>query len=89
MKICTLYCYKMASDSEISSDCIDGYITKVSEAHVDYLKRRVANYLLEAKNMSAEIHHAPGQPARLYFTEGPSSGMIVFYILKVAQAESQ
>ena len=69
----------MACESEYSSDSIDEYITKISGDDVDYLKQRIAKHLLEAKDLSAEIHHFPGQPARLYITDGSSSGKIFSY----------
>ena len=68
----------MASENELSSDSIDGYITKISGDDVDYLQKRLTKHLLEAKHMSAEIHHLPGQPARLYITFGSSSSKLSF-----------
>ena len=64
----------MASEigNEFSSDCVDRYVTKISSHHVDVLKEKIAKHLLEAKNLSAEIHHFPGKPAKLFITDGNS-----------------
>ena len=58
----------MASERETASDSDEGYVTKVSDEDLRYLKKKIASYIVESKDLSAEFHHHPGQPAQLVLT---------------------
>ena len=60
----------MANETEFASDSDDGYITKIVGDDLEYLKQRLSQCVLESKDLTAEIHHLAGQPAKLFLTMG-------------------
>lgn len=60
----------MASETELTSDCDDGYVTQIAGDDLEYLKQQVVDCIVKSKDFKAEIHHRPGQPAQLYLTVG-------------------
>ena len=71
----------MASGSiYLVSDSDDLTVTKVSERHLEYVKSRLAHYILESKDLSAEIHHVRGQSAQMVFSIGTQPpGMSLYF----------
>ena len=55
----------MATEGELASDSDDTFVTKVAPRHLDYLRSRLIHYLSNAKDISADVLHIPGQPAQL------------------------
>lgn len=60
----------MANETEFASDSDDGFITKIVGDDLEYLKQRLSQCILESKDLTAEIHHLAGQPAKLFLTMG-------------------
>lgn len=66
---------KMASETDLTSDCDEGFTTKISDHHLRYLKEAIIQHLFERNSFSAEIQHVPNKPAKLSLTFGSKSGM--------------
>lgn len=72
----------MAKEVDLTSDSLDEYITTISGGHLNYLKQRLAHHLLKSQDLSAEIHHHPGQSAKLVlsFEKRERMYIILLYI---------
>ena len=67
----------MASEQDISSDCLDVSVSDVPDTLLDYINSSFVDYLekaQKAKDFSAKIHHVEGQAPKLVVTFGAKSG---------------
>ena len=58
----------MASEADFASDSDEGFRTKVSDKHLVYLKERIIQCIADSNNISAEVQHEQGKPAKLFVT---------------------
>ena len=64
----------MASETELTSDCGDEYITTIAEEHLSHLKKMLADYITTTNDLTAHVRHIRGQPAQLILSFGSKSG---------------
>ena len=65
----------MASETELTSDSEEGNNTQLSDQHMEYLKEKIIQHIIETDIVSAEIKREPGKPAKLVMTFGSKPGM--------------
>ena len=64
----------MASDEDITSDSFDVFEMEVPGALLDYIRNNVADYVKQAKDLSAKIQYVKGQSPKLLLSFGNRAG---------------
>ena len=65
----------MASKEDVGSDSLDVAVEELPDDLTEYVKTKVAEYIRQAKDVKAKIHHVKGQQPKLVMTFGENQGI--------------